>query len=101
VTRRIKRSQLELFHDILESVQKESSYDKALPTRVQQSSNLSYDKFSKYLDELKNRNLVTQDSPLNITEKGKQFLQDYGKIKNFLTKMKLEYLNEGEKANER
>lgn len=94
--RRLKRSKLEIFHDVIESIEKESYGGEVIPTRVQQSCNMSYDKFSKQLDELKRKGLVTDKLPLDITEKGKKFLSDYGKIKNFLEKMKLEYLSEGD-----
>ena len=64
------------------------------PTRVQQKCNISYDKFSKYVDELRKRKLITHDSSLCITDKGKQLLVDYVKIQGFFTKMKLEYISE-------
>lgn len=92
--RRERRTKLEIFNDILIAIQKESSYGEVKPTRVQQKCNISYDKFSKYVDELTKRKLITYDSPLCITDKGKQLLKDYGKIKGFLSEMKLEYLSE-------
>ena len=87
---------MEIFNDILIAIQKESFYGEVKPTRVQQKCNISYDKFSKYVGELTKRKLITHDSPFSITDKGKQLLEDYGKIKDFLTKMKLEYLSEGD-----
>ena len=101
--RRERRNKLEIFNDILSTIQGESSsFDgEVKPTRVQQRCNISYDKFSRYLDEMKNRNLITREYPLYITYKGKRFLKDYEKIKGFLTEMKLEYLSEElEKPNE-
>lgn len=92
--RREKRTKLEIFHDILNAIQEESSYGEIKPTKVQQKCNISYDKFSKYVDELTKRKLVVYNSPLCITDKGKQLLKDYGKIKDFLMEMKLEYLSE-------
>jgi predicted transcriptional regulator len=92
--RREKRTKLEIFHDILNAIQEESSYGEIKPTRVQQKCNISYDKFSKYVYELSKRKLIKHDSSLYITDKGKQLLKDYGKIKDFLTEMKLEYLSE-------
>ena len=57
----------------------------AKPTRVQLYSNFSYDKLVRYLAELENKNLIIKD-PLNITEKGRDFLQDYDRIANFVLK---------------
>ena len=98
--RRERRSKLEIFNDILSTIQDESSYGEVKPTRVQQRCNMSYDKFSKYLDEMENRNLITHESPLSITSNGKRFVKDYEKIKGFLAEMKLEYLYVMETSNE-
>ena len=62
----------------------------AKPTRVQLYSNLSYDKLVRYLTELENKNLIIKD-PLNITEKGRDFLQDYDRIVNFVLEMGIKY----------
>ena len=64
----------------------------AKPTRVQLRSNLAYDKLARYLDELENRKMILQ-SPLLITEKGREFLQDYDRISNFILEMGVKYLD--------
>ena len=64
----------------------------AKPTRVQSLSNLAYDKLVRYLDELESKKMIMQD-PLSITEKGYDFLQDYDRIRDFLSAMNLKYLN--------
>ena len=94
--RRERRTKLEIFNDILIAIQKESSYGEVKPTRVQQKCNISYDKFSKYVDELTKRKLISPNLPLCITDKGKKLLKDYEKIKEFLKEIKLEYLSEVE-----
>ena len=64
----------------------------AKPTRVQLRSNLAYDKLARYLDELENKKMIIQ-SPLLITEKGRDFLQDYDRISNFIHEMGIKYLD--------
>jgi predicted transcriptional regulator len=64
----------------------------AKPTRVQLRSNLAYDKLGRYLDELENKKMILQ-SPLLITEKGRDFLQDYDRISNFILEMGIKYLD--------
>lgn len=97
---------MEIFYDILNELQKESSFGEVKPTRIQQTCNMSYDKFTKNLHELENRRLVAScetcltSAPLCITDRGIQFLEDYGKINNFLKKMKLDYLDNRELENE-
>ena len=83
---------MEVFYDLLTELQKESIQSEPKPTRIQQKCNMEYDKFSKNLNELKKRGLVSDNSSLRITDKGIQLVQDYSKINNFLTEMKLEYL---------
>jgi predicted transcriptional regulator len=62
------------------------------PTRVQLRSNLAYDKLARYLDELETKKMIIQ-SPLLITEKGRDFLQDYHRISNFIVEMGIKYLD--------
>jgi len=64
----------------------------AKPTRVQLRSNLAYDKLARYLDELENKKMIIQ-SPLLITKKGRDFLQDYDRISNFIHEMGIKYLD--------
>ncbi|MFQ5440970.1 MAG: winged helix-turn-helix domain-containing protein [Nitrosopumilaceae archaeon] len=93
--RKPQRSRLELYYDILQALEKVSQQGEAKPTRVQQLCNMSYDKFSKLLKEIKKNNLI-QFSPLKITKKGQKFLHDYTKIKNFTKKMEIEFLKDKE-----
>jgi predicted transcriptional regulator len=86
---------MELYNDILKAIMNEiTNYDDnvAKPTRVQLRSNLAYDKFARYLDELENKKMILQ-SPLLVTEKGRDFLQDYDRISNFILEMGIKYLD--------
>ncbi len=88
---REKRRKLELYNDILSAIQEEGTKGEVKPTRVQHLCNTSYDKMSKYLNELYNKKMIDQ-KPLSLTDRGKKFLQDYSKIKDFLKEMELEYV---------
>ena len=86
---------MELYNDILKAILNEiTNYDDSVakPTRVQLRSNLAYDKFAKYLDELENKKMILQ-SPLLITERGRDFLQGYDRISNFVLEMGIKYLD--------
>ena len=99
MVQREKRKKLELYFDILSAIQKEAPSGEVKPTRVQHLCNTSYDKMSKYLDELYTKKMI-EKSPLTVTDKGKKFLQDYSKIKDFIKTMELEYVVEKELKNE-
>lgn len=88
----MRRNKLEIFYDILNGIEKVGLEGEVKPTKVQQQCNMSYDKFIKNIDELIKRNLVTKNPSLEITREGRDFLQDYNKIVDFLIKMKLTYL---------
>ena len=84
-----------MYNDILKAIMDEITNDDdrvAKPTRVQLRSNLAYDKLARYLDELENMKMILQ-SPLLITEKGRDFLQDYDRISNFILEMGIKYLD--------
>jgi hypothetical protein len=54
------------------------------------------DKLVRYLNELEGKKMIMQD-PLQITEKGRDFLQDYDRIKGFVFDMGVKYLDISER----
>jgi predicted transcriptional regulator len=75
---------MEIYHDILIGLERESkTHNPIKRTRVQQHSNLSYDKFSRHLDDMAARGLVVL-SPLSITQKGREFVREYNRIRAFM-----------------
>jgi predicted transcriptional regulator len=83
---------MEIYNDILSAINLELTNGEAKPTRVQTLSNLAYDKLVRYLNELEGKKMIMQD-PLQITEKGRDFLQDYDRIKGFVLDMGVKYLD--------
>jgi predicted transcriptional regulator len=83
---------MEIYNDILSAINLELTNGEARPTRVQILSNLAYDKLVRYLNELENKKMIIRD-PLVITEKGQDFLQDYDRIKDFVTAMGIKYFD--------
>ena len=86
-----KRNKMEIYHSILTAIRRELRDGEAIPTRVQIHSNLAYDKLKRYLSELEGQNMITQN-PLSVTDRGRDFLQDYGRIEGFLKEMGVKYL---------
>ena len=87
---------MEIYNDILSAINVELTNGEAKPTRVQTLSNLAYDKLVRYLNELEGKKMIMQD-PLQITEKGRDFLHDYDRIKGFVLDMGLKYLDISER----
>ena len=87
---------MEIYNAILSAINLELTNGEAKPTRVQSLCNLAYDKLVKYLNELEVKKMIIQD-PLQITEKGQDFLQDYNRIKSFVLDMGIKYLGVSER----
>jgi predicted transcriptional regulator len=87
---------MEIYNDILSAINLQLTNGEAKPTRVQSLSNLAYDKLVRYLNELESKKMIMQD-PLQITEKGRDFLQDYDRIREFITAMGVKYLDISER----
>ncbi|MGI0013369.1 MAG: winged helix-turn-helix domain-containing protein [Nitrososphaera sp.] len=91
-----KRNRMEIYNDILSAIKFELLNGEAKPTRVQSLSNLAYDKLARYLEELESKKMIMKN-PLMVTEKGHDFLQDYDRIKDFVTEMGVKYFDIGER----
>ena len=89
---KLKRNKMEIYNDVLSAIRVELTNGEAKPTKVQSLSNLAYDKLVRYLNELESKKMIMQD-PLDITEKGHDFLQDYDRIRDFVTVMGVKYFN--------
>ena len=87
---------MEIYNDILNAINLELTNGEAKPTRVQSLSNLAYDKLVRYLNELEGKKMIIQN-PLQITEKGRDFLQDYDRIKGFVLDIGVKYLGLSER----
>jgi predicted transcriptional regulator len=87
---------MEIYNDILSAINLELTNGEAKPTRVQSLSNLAYDKLVRYLNELESKKMIIQD-PLQITEKGRDFLQDYDRIRGFVLDLGIKYLDVSER----
>ena len=83
--RRERRSKLEIYYSILNSIIQESRIvDIVRPTRIQFLSYLSYPTLLKHLEELKEKKLILRSKRMVLTEKGRQFVQDYEKIQKLI-----------------
>ena len=81
-----KRSQLEIIHDMLSTVQQKGGRIK--PTHLLYKSNLSYKMMQEYVDVLKERGLIAEEEQKGkklyaLTPKGLQFLFEYKRIAEF------------------
>ena len=81
-----RRGKLEIIHDMLNSIQLKGG--KIKPTHLLYKSNLSHSKMKEYLDELIGKGMVDEIEEKGkkmfiITDKGNNFLLEFGRIKEF------------------
>jgi len=89
--RKERRHKLQIYHDILSAIREEAMNEGgAKPTRIQHLSNMSYDKLSRYLDELESKKMIIKAEALSLTEHAHEFLREYEKIKDLIERMGLE-----------
>ena len=80
-----RRSKIQLYFDIISAiVEDRQSNEFVSPTRIQFKCNTSYDKLTKYLIEMENRQIIEREKSIKVTDKGMQFHKDYSKINELI-----------------
>jgi predicted transcriptional regulator len=83
----IRRTRLEVLNDMLTAIQK--AQGKIKPTHLMYKANLSHKLLNSYLNDLISRGLVVEKhldekhKNIEITDKGRDFLVQFRKIKEF------------------
>jgi len=80
------RSQLRIYVDMMRVIQREGN--RAKPTRILYGANLSHDRLTKYLDELKRLGVIDEiinggERYYKLTQKGIEFLNEFRRMDNF------------------
>ena len=56
-------------------------------THIQTKMNVPFDRLKSYLSDLEDLNLIEDQLSYNLTQKGKQYLDEYKKILDFMERM--------------
>jgi len=85
-----RRTRIQLYFDIISAIfEEEMDNDNISPTRIQFKCNTSYDKLTKYLEEMKSKEII-DNNEIKVTEKGKQFHKDYSKINDLIQELSIQ-----------
>ena len=82
-----KRDKIQIIFDILTAIQKKGG--KIKPTHLLYKANLSHQRMKKYLSELLEKQMIDEIEEKDgnkfyiITQKGNQFIAEFGKIRQF------------------
>ncbi len=60
-------------------------------TRIQVKINVPFDRLKNYLSELNDLGLIENENNLKLTEKGKQYLEEYENVLDFMKRMGIAY----------
>ena len=83
-----RRSKIQIFFDIVTAVIDDTQNNEYVsPTRIQFKCNTSYDKLTKYLEEMEKKEIIQKEKSISVTEKGMQFHKDYSRINELINKL--------------
>ncbi len=86
-----RRDRLKIYGDLLSILYAENREERIVLTRVQVQIKVPFDRLKNYITELDDLGLIESESSLKLTEKGKQYLVEYGKVLDFMKRMGIAY----------
>ena len=83
-----RRAKTQIFFDIITAVIDDTQNNESVsPTRIQFKCNTSYDKLTKYLEEMEKKEIIQKEKSISVTEKGMQFHKDYSRINDLINEL--------------
>ena len=83
-----RRSKIQIFFDIVTAIIDDTQNNESVsPTRIQFKCNTSYDKLTKYLEEMEKKEIIQKEKSISVTEKGMQFHKDYSRINELINRL--------------
>ena len=87
-----RRDKMKIYGDLLSILEGESRKDeKVVLTRIQIKLKVPFDRLKSYISDLEDLKLIEDQNSYNLTKKGKQYLNEYSKILDFMERMGLAY----------
>jgi predicted transcriptional regulator len=86
-----RRDRMKIYGDLLSILYADSREEKIVLTRVQVQINVPFDRLKNYISELASLGLISDETTLKVTEKGKQYLSEYENVLDFMKRMGIAY----------
>jgi len=86
-----RRDIMKIYCDVLSAVKSETNNGEIVLTRVQQRTNVPFDRLKTYMSELVALGLIQSECSPQLTEKGERYLAEYEKVLDFMKRMGLAY----------
>jgi predicted transcriptional regulator len=81
-----RRGRLQLYGDILAIIESEGN-EKIVLTHIQLKIQVPFDRLKKYLSEMKTLGYIDDEKSPKLTQKGKQYKQEYIGVIDFMKRM--------------
>ena len=85
-----RRDKLKIYADLLYALYSDAP-EKIVLTQVQVKINVPFDRLKVYIAELSELGLLKDQTSLELTEKGKEYLKEYERVLEFIKRMGLSY----------
>jgi predicted transcriptional regulator len=86
-----RRDRLKIYGDLLSLLYAESREENIVLTHVQVQLKVPFDRLKTYISELNDLGLIQDQTSFKLTEKGKQYIVEYGKVLDFMKRMGVAY----------
>ena len=86
-----RRDKMKIYGDLLSILESENNKEEVVLTRLQVKLNVPFDRLKQYLTQLRELNLIKDESSPKLTEKGKQYIREYEKVLDFMKRMGITY----------
>lgn len=88
MNKKAKRNKMKIYGDLLSILKAEKKItDRIVLTRIQAKMNVPFDRLKNYISDLEDLKLIEDQLSFNLTQKGKQYLDEYQKILDFMERM--------------
>jgi predicted transcriptional regulator len=84
-----RRDRFRIYGDLLSALFYQSISENIVLTQIQAKANVPFDRLKTYITEMKDLDLIRDETSLKLTEKGIEFLRVYEKFLDFMKRMGL------------
>jgi predicted transcriptional regulator len=86
--KKARRNKMKIYGELLSILKAEkNNTDKIVLIRIQAKMNVPFDRLKTYISDLEDLNLIQDQVTYDLTQKGKQYLDEYKKILDFMERM--------------
>jgi predicted transcriptional regulator len=86
--KKARRNKMKIYGDLLFILKAEkNNTDSIVLTHIQTKMNVPFDRLKSYISDLEDLDLIENQISYNLTQKGKQYLDEYRKIVDFMERM--------------